>query len=84
MITAAAPTPAVAAAPKKKTVAELREEYIACLLGEIIAYQVRERAWCTLIDGNKIPDRDLKAAKGATNHAKDLLQLAEAEERAAK
>ncbi len=67
--------------PTKKPFHRVADEYIGCLLAEINAYQVRERAWQTLTTG-QIPDRDLKAARGATNSMQETYRVRLAEEAA--
>lgn len=64
----------------KKHFHTIADSMIGCLLGEINAYQVREKAWRTVTTAN-IPDRDLKAAAGATNAMRDKYAMALAEEK---
>ena len=78
------PPPAVEAVPPpaKKTVAQLKDEYIAGLLGEIIAYQNVISSY-KAVTQTAVPSANLKAAIGITNSARDRLQAAEREEKIA-
>lgn len=69
--------------PDKKPFHRIAEEYVGCLLAEINAYQIRERAWQQLTTG-QIPDRDLKNARGATNSMQEVYRVRLAEEVAGK
>lgn len=86
MIPSPAPPPeAPASVPPptaKKPLLQLHEEYEACLLGEIIAYQAVVKSYQQLTNAPVISS-SLKAAKGATDHAKELLAARQFEERAA-
>lgn len=73
-----APTTSPAAEEKvavKKPFHVIADAYVACLLGEIIAYQHQLAAYREITKCH-IPDRDVKAAAGATNTAKDIYSVA--------